>query len=138
MPQPAHHALQGLIHLALRPRGESCLAAAAARARRLPAGALAKTFQRLARRGLLLARRGPGGGYVLARPAERITVAQIVAASVEAGRSPRCLMQDRPCGRRRPCALHRAAVKADAALRARMETVTLADLAYSENGNGEA
>lgn len=132
LPQPAHHALQGMIHLALA--GKGCLARAASRARRLPAGALAKVFQRLACRGLLRARRGPGGGYELSRAAERITAAEIVGAAVEAGRPPRCLMKDRNCGNGRSCALHHAAVRADSILRRRLERVTLAELAAREPG----
>lgn len=133
LPQPAHHALQGMIHLALRPRGEACLALDAARARRLPAGALAKTFQKLARSGLLKARRGPGGGYELAREARLITAARIVGAVSDPGCENRCLMRDGRCGADGQCALHRAAVKADGILRARLESLTLADLAALEH-----
>lgn len=132
LPQPAHHALQGMIHLALA--GKACLARDASRARRLPEGALAKVFQRLAHRGLLRARRGPGGGYELARPASRITAAAIVGASTEDGRPWRCLMEDRRCGKGRFCALHHAAVRADSVMRRRLERVTLAELASREPG----
>lgn len=131
--QPAQHALQGLIHLARRGPGEACLARAAARARGLPADSLAKTFQRLARRGLLTARRGPGGGYALARDPRRITAADIVAAAGEESAPRRCLMEDRRCGTGRGrCALHEAATKADAIVRRRLEALTLADLAALE------
>lgn len=132
LPQPAHHALQGMIHLALC--GKACLAREASKARRLPADALAKVFQRLAHRGLLRARRGPGGGYELGRPASLITAADIVGAAAEDGRPWRCLMEDRHCGKGRFCALHHAAVRADAVMRRRLEHVTLAELASREPG----
>lgn len=132
LPQPAHHALQGMIHLALA--GKACLARDASKARRLPAGALAKVFQRLAHRGLLRARRGPGGGYELALPASRISAAAIVGASAGDGRPWSCLMEDRRCGKGRFCALHHAAMRADAILRERLERVTLAELAARDAG----
>ena len=132
LPQPAHHALQGLIHLALQPRGASCLALDAARARRLPAGALAKTFQTLAHRGLLIAQRGPGGGYRLLRSPQRISAADIVDAVVDRRRSPGCLMENRPCDRKKPCAMHVAALKAGRIVRKRLESLTLADLCTME------
>lgn len=130
LPQPAHHALQGLIHLALA--GRACLASETAMARRLPAGALAKVFQRLACRGLLRARRGPGGGYELSRPAARISAAEIIRAAADDGRPYRCLMEDRDCGNGKNCALHHAALRADAILRQRLEAVTLSELAARE------
>ena len=132
LPQPAHHALQGMIHLARRPDGMACLALDVARARRLPSGALAKTFQLLAHRGLLTAQRGPGGGYRLARSAQSITAAEIVDAAVDSKRAPACLMQSRSCDRTHPCAMHDAAVQADLIVRKRLESVTLADLCAME------
>lgn len=47
---------------------------------RIPGRYLEQIFQRLRRARLVAGKRGPGGGYVLARPAEEITVRQIVEA----------------------------------------------------------
>lgn len=132
LPQPAHHALQGMIHLALE--GRPCLARDASRARHLPEGALAKVFQRLTRRGLLRARRGPGGGYELARPASRITAADIVGAAAEESGPRTCLMEDRRCGTGRVCALHDAAMRADSIVRERLQDLTLEQLAARDPG----
>ena len=132
MPATARHALQGLLHLASLGPGAVCLVAAAARARRLPAGALAKTFQRLAHHGLLEARRGPGGGYRLARSPRSITAAEIVAAARDAAGPDRCLMEDRPCGEPRRCMMHDALTGADRILTRRLESMTLFDLAARE------
>ena len=42
---------------------------------------------RLRKAGLVVSRHGPGGGYILARPADRITVAEVVQA-VDEPRAP--------------------------------------------------
>ena len=46
----------------------------------LPQGYLAKIFQRLARPHLVFSRRGPQGGYVLAREREKISLLDIIEA----------------------------------------------------------
>jgi Rrf2 family protein len=46
----------------------------------LPAPFLAKVLERLAETGILRSRRGRGGGFVLGRPAEEITLADVVLA----------------------------------------------------------
>jgi Rrf2 family protein len=46
----------------------------------IPARYLEQIFQKLRRAGLVHSKRGPGGGYVLARPAEAITLADVIVA----------------------------------------------------------
>ena len=46
----------------------------------IPARYLEHIFQRLRRAGLIRARRGPGGGYQLGRPAGDITLADVIEA----------------------------------------------------------
>lgn len=75
----AHHALKALLELAGDPprwRSVNDLAAAQA----IPAPMLEQLLLRLRRSGLLEARRGRVGGYRLARPAQAIPVAEVLAA----------------------------------------------------------
>ncbi len=46
----------------------------------VPMRYLEQIFQRLRKGGLVVSKRGPGGGYLLARPAAEITLRQIVEA----------------------------------------------------------
>lgn len=46
----------------------------------IPARYLEQIFQRLRRAGLVVSKRGPGGGYALARPPEAISLADVVIA----------------------------------------------------------
>jgi Rrf2 family iron-sulfur cluster assembly transcriptional regulator len=47
---------------------------------RIPARYLEQIFQRLRRAGLVCSKRGPGGGYLLARPPDEITLADVAIA----------------------------------------------------------
>jgi len=66
-------------HLAARP-GRQVAAATVAAETRLPQATVAKILKALARAGLVLAARGAGGGYRLARIATAISIAEVVAA----------------------------------------------------------
>lgn len=134
---PIRHALHALGLLAAR--GEGAGAAQIARALRLPSAALSKSFQRLASKGILESRRGPGGGYRL-RLAPAATSLADVAAALEDGapRGGRCLLEERECRPGAPCALHGAATEADGRLRRALARLTLADLAESLKERAEA
>ncbi len=127
---PVRHALTALVALARRP--EECLDVSSLnRSLGLPQSALSKCLQRLARRGLLEARRGPGGGYRLTRDPKRVALAEIAEAMDDGDpRLGRCLTEERSCSTFTPCLLHEAAVAANAALKDAMARLTLADAAY--------
>ena len=58
---------------------------------------LAKVLQRLARSGLVKARRGPGGGFELARPAGDITLLEVLETIDGPLRPSDCLMGTPGC-----------------------------------------
>ena len=72
------HALYAVIDLARSTETDPISVASIAQRRRIPETALAKVFQRLVRSGLVVGMRGPHGGYRLARPAEEITVLDVM------------------------------------------------------------
>lgn len=101
----------------------------------LPVHYLAKHLQQLSAAGLVQTRRGPGGGYRLARPAEAISLLEMVEAID--GRAPcfECteIRRRGPTGApaaayRRPCGIARAMLKAEAAWREELGKVSLADI----------
>ncbi len=75
----AHHALKALLELAGDPAAWRSVNELAA-AQELPAPMLEQLLLRLRRAGLLEARRGRVGGYRLARPAQAIPLAKVLAA----------------------------------------------------------
>ena len=58
---------------------------------------LSKVFQRLSREGFVTSVRGPGGGFILARPAEEITLLQIYSAIEGEPSSDPCIMARGKC-----------------------------------------
>ncbi|OPC78136.1 transcriptional regulator [Embleya scabrispora] len=97
---------------------------------------LAKQLQALSRAGLVGSVQGKCGGYVLTRSAERITVLDVVTAVDGAEPAFVCTeirtrgplaMPPEACTR--PCAIARAMAEADAAWRAVLGSITIADLA---------
>ncbi|GAB4287336.1 MAG: RrF2 family transcriptional regulator [Coriobacteriia bacterium] len=78
--QRLDHALRALTELALAPEGEPVPARAIADALGLPRRFLEQQMTELARAGLVSCRRGTGGGCALARPADDITLSEVVRA----------------------------------------------------------
>ncbi len=75
-------AVNALIDLALRePSGPVALATISQR-QQISLSYLEQLFSRLRKDGLVESTRGPGGGYTLGRPAERITVAERLNATM--------------------------------------------------------
>ena len=79
IPRKIEYALRAMIHLADHPEGVA-RGTEIARDEQIPKYYLEKVIRDLMRRGLVQARRGPGGGYQLARSAAQITFRDIIEA----------------------------------------------------------
>ena len=116
-------------------RGARLTATALAGFHELPAPYMAKHLQALVRAGVLTASRGSGGGYRLARAPREISLWDIQAAVEGPEPSFRCqdIRRQGPCARftsaEVPCDIACAFLAADAAYRAQLKTVSLADIA---------
>lgn len=67
---------------------------------------LTKVLQQLTQAELLVSFRGPSGGIALARPADQITLYDIVVAVDGPGLFVSCVLGLPGCGTQRPCPLH--------------------------------
>jgi len=76
----AQYAICGIFDLAYNGRGEPIQVRVIGERQKIPARYLEQIFQRLRRADLVRGKRGPGGGYVLARPPEQVTLRDVVAA----------------------------------------------------------
>jgi Rrf2 family protein len=79
IPRKIEYALRAMIHLADNPGGVA-RGTEIARLEHIPKYYLEKVIRDLMRRGLVRARRGPGGGYQLARPPETISFRDVIEA----------------------------------------------------------
>src|SRR5215472_4760118 len=79
IPRKIEYALRAMIHLADNPGGIA-RGSVIANQEHIPKYYLEKVIRDLMRRGLVRARRGPGGGYQLARPPETVSFREVIEA----------------------------------------------------------
>ncbi len=104
--KPCEYAIRALSYLA-QPNGRRAVQGREiARAENLPAPVLGKILQELVRKGLLESRRGPGGGFRLARRPELITLRDVVAAIDGLDHFVECAVGLERCSDEAPCPLH--------------------------------
>ena len=97
----------------------------------VPVNYLAKVLQTLGKADLITGRRGVGGGYKLARPAEEITLLEVINAVNPIERIRSCPLGLENHGPNL-CPLHRRVDQAAAAIIEVFEGATLADMIQGE------
>jgi len=127
----ARYASRALLELSLAyPCGPMLIHDIADR-QKIPLKYLQKILFDLKKAGLLISRKGPGGGYVLARSPDRINLGQVLDA-MDDGIAKFCGSDQgsADCGCPQPdsCALHAAIGEVAANLRKNLDRVTFADL----------
>ncbi len=80
IPMKVDYGVRTLVHLALQPGGFYSPTAEIAQAQHIPEAYLLRIVAQLHRLGFLHSRRGPAGGHQLGRPADKISVADVVSA----------------------------------------------------------
>jgi Rrf2 family transcriptional regulator, iron-sulfur cluster assembly transcription factor len=94
-----------------------------------PAPSLAKSLKALAKGRILNSIRGPNGGFILARPAHRITVMEILEALKAPNPLPDCALGHSMCRMtERPCSFHVPWSQFKAKMETILTTLTLRDL----------
>jgi Rrf2 family protein len=122
------YALRALVYLARDAgSGELVTADRISNEAVVPRRLLARVMAKLARAGLVETSEGRGGGSRLARPPEEVTLRDAVEAVDGPFEITHCIMQQRPCGEGRPCALHDAWVEGQNAILKHLGTRNLAD-----------
>jgi len=126
------YAVRAAVELAAAPEGEAVKGEVIADAQEIPLKFLENILGELKHTGIVGSRRGAQGGYWLARPAEDVSLADIVRAvegplATVRGEGPQALS---PSGAAAPLKAVWIALRAN--LRAVMEEVTLADVVSGE------
>jgi Rrf2 family protein len=99
----------------------------------IPRSYLSKLVHKLAKKGLVVARRGHHGGVVLARPSHEITLEDLSEAIDGVAWRKRCLMGLMGCKEESPCVLHAFWQETLNQILVRLRAVTLADLARTHD-----
>ncbi|NKE45081.1 Rrf2 family transcriptional regulator [Roseomonas frigidaquae] len=124
------YALRMLVHLAVAPEGRATIAAVA-EAFGISENHLMKVAHQLGQSGHILTLRGRGGGLALARPAEAITVGDVVRR-MEPDLALVPCMGGGACAILPACRLKQALHQARAAFLAVLDGTTLADIAQPQ------
>lgn len=99
----------------------------------IPKSFLAKIFQDLAKAGLLRSQRGAGGGFILTRPATKISILEVIEAIDGKIALQRCLGEGPDCAKREDCALCELFEEAQDRLKEVFSRTSVAELALRQN-----
>ena len=122
------YAIHGLIYLARAGGEKPVLLADIASSIKVPKEYMRKIFQMMTRGGLIVGRRGAGGGYRLARPAEELTLRQVVEAVEGSLPVYGCLHMRRHCELGLTCPVQKAFDAARQKMAEALQDTTIADL----------
>ncbi len=123
------YAIRGIVYLAGQPLDKISLLSDIAAAVQVPQTFLAKIFQQFSKSGIVKSYRGTGGGFMLARPPEQITLLEVVEA-VEGPITPnRCVIAAGECERDSICTVHPVWARVKQQTRSLLAEVSLKDLA---------
>jgi Rrf2 family protein len=128
------YALMAMKHLAAKPDRSPASVREIAACYGIPAELLAKVLQTLARRRLVVSHQGMNGGYHLGRPAETISVADVIHAIDGRLSLTACSEQDDRCEQYATCSVRDPLWRIKTQIVHALTECTLADLATEESG----
>jgi Rrf2 family protein len=129
--QASAYAISALGYVSGR-QGQPALIKEAAAACSAPAAYLAKIVNQLSHEKLVLTQRGAGGGVLLARPADEMTLFEVCEALDDDILKPRCMLGNVPCADDRDCPAHRVCRKSQVEIVRFLKRTTVADIARFE------
>ncbi len=105
----------------------------------IPVRFLPQVLGDLSRAGIVEARLGRAGGYRLSKPAERISLLDILEAAEGDARRQTCVLSGKPCGQGKdPCDVHEMFYDAQEAILGRLAETSVADVvAGSKDSSGQ-
>ncbi len=124
-------AIRAMAYLARQPQDRLISVGEVAKAENLAAPFLARTLFQLAKAGLVLSRKGPGGGFRLARPAVAIRLRDIVAVMDGLEGLKECAVGLAECSDRMPCPLHGMWKELRQRIEVYLEKTRLSDMAQA-------
>ena len=123
----SQYAIRAVVYVATNATDAPVRVAPMAAALKVPRNYLSKTLYMLARAGVLRSTRGPRGGFELAVPASKLTLARVTEPFDDAG-TRHCLLGRARCGDDNPCAAHAHWSAVSESLQTFFRQTTVADL----------
>jgi len=127
--QTAEYALRAVLHLAREGSGGPLRVGDVAEALGAPRNYLSKIFHTLARAGVLSSKRGPTGGFELARSPNEIALADVIGQFDPLEEREACLLRGAPCDHHDPCPAHGRWQEVFGSVRRFFHETTIAELA---------
>ncbi len=137
------YGIRALTHLARQP-SQLAVVRDISDAEGIPHYFLGKILQTMAKEGLVMSTKGPGGGFKLAQPAEEVTLYDIKGAIDGVDDLHECAVGLAECNDEMPCPLHDTFKPLRESIRAYLQETTLATMAeavdrkhaISQDGSG--
>jgi len=123
------YAIRAMMHLSSRPFGTMVPISEVSALWDIPESFLRKISAQLAKARLITTQRGVGGGLSLARPAEEITLLDVMEAIEGPLSLNKCLINPRVCSRTGWCAVHLLWSEGQEKLKGVLRSRSLAELA---------
>jgi len=123
------YAIRTVIFLAQQPRGEIVLKKDICRTQEVTPAFLTKILQPLIKSGIVSSQRGVGGGFLLARDPQEITLLDLLEAEEGPLRLNVCLVDKANCDRDLFCAVHKVWSEAQSEMMRVLKSRSIADLA---------
>ena len=133
IPMKVDYGVRTLVFLALRKTGGYVPASEIARAQHIPEPYLLRVCSELQKAGLIQSRRGPSGGHKLAKPADDITVADVVASLDHSLAPMDCVEEPDECRLSGACSQREMWQDVEKMLVDHLSTVQLSELARKQS-----
>ncbi|MDO4434190.1 MAG: Fe-S cluster assembly transcriptional regulator IscR [Alysiella sp.] len=130
-------AVTAMIDLAMNAQNHAVKLNAISERQQISLSYLEQLFSKLRRAGLVESIRGPGGGYILGKPAHEIDIAQIIAAAEDKLDATLCSGKAN-CQSGVPCLTHHLWENLNHAINAYLSSVTLASLLEQQEADKDA
>lgn len=138
LPNTAEYALRAVLHLAEHEGGDPVRVSEIAEGVGVPRNYLSKIFHELARAGILRSTRGQHGGFQLAIPPDRLSLAAVVGRFTDVSGPRSCLLGRASCSDGTPCQAHVRWKPLSQELATFFEETTVADLITDRRHNSTA
>ncbi len=126
-------AVTAMVDLAMRGGKAPVTLAAISERQKISLSYLEQLFGKLRRNNIVESVRGPGGGYYLARPGNKISIAEIVVAVDEPLDATKCGGKGDCQGDQHPCMTHELWMGLNAKIHSYLEDISLQQLVDSNN-----